>query len=315
MRVVLRTGGLFWEKDLRDFLTLKRQALFEEIYSIDADRLLTPPLEDLCDQLIEKYTVATPQIDESGIASESRDAKIDLRTRGRYHIYDPDRPVYRDGTRYTVLVPFTGNPELFECRPFTATGVMPPRAVVRGNELAFAYELLPEEEDLLEEKLNRDLASLKAHLGGIAHDLDAFNSSIREFVRPRIRARQRRLLHARESAVRLGFPARARSNPDAQPSSVLPRFPHADDYSWVCLVDGKLCLTPYPANAVKFIHEECERTRDLDVSEKLALKASGSQQQSLYEVLRYCKAWSRLVVRGTKTGTVRLNVSNLGKIP
>ena len=189
------------------------------------------------------------------------------------------------------------------------------------SELAFEYENLDRETDSTKENdwpskpFQRDFNSLKKYLAWIAHDLEEFNSAIRDEASERICARQRRLLHARESAVRLGFPARARSNPDAQPSSVLPRFPHADDYSWVCLVDGKLCLTPYPANAVKFIHEECERTRDLDVSEELALKASGSQQQSLYEVLRYCKAWGRLVVRGTKTGTVRLNVSNLGKIP
>ena len=337
MHVVLGTGDLFWEKDLRDFLNTRKQALFEEIDSIDADRLLTPPLEDLCDQLIEKYTVATPQIDESGIDSEFRDAKIDLRRHPDFFVFHNSGPVYAPSTRVTVYVPFTGNPELLKCRPSTFN-VGPPSAVVRDSELAFEYENLDRETDSTKKNdwpgkpFHRDFNSLKKYLAWMARDLEEFNSSIRESAKQRIRARNDKFLRDRRIAESLGFPIRRATDlagtseaptvepdvapppspiptaPEApQPSSGVPELPHADDYSWVRLGDQKTRLTPNPARAVRFIHEEYVRTGHPEVDEKRVLKECGSQQKRLYEVLRHCNAWGSVVTRGTEQGTVELN--------
>ena len=220
MRIVDSTNRLFLKNYLRDFLTLKRQALFEEIASLDEDPLLTTSLEDLCDQLVNEYTLSAPQIDESGIYSETGDAKVvgsQWFDDGRNLHYDPQ---YRIGTTVTVYVPFTGIPELFECHPFTATDVMPPRAFVRDSELAFEYQTRHVEGDGLKQAFDRDLNSLRSNLAQIAHDLEVFNSSIQEAIRQRIPARHKKLLQDRQIAESLGFPTRrATYVADALPQS------------------------------------------------------------------------------------------------
>ena len=319
MRIVDSTGRLFSKNDLRDFLNARKQALFEEIASLDEDPCLITSLEDLSDQFVDNYTLSAPRIDESERRIDFEDLQIDLRTRAYYHLYDPDRPVYGDGTRYTVLVPFTGNPELFERRPFTATGVMPPRAVVRGNELAFAYELLPEEDDLLEEKLNRDLASLKAYLGGIAHDLDAFNSSIREFARPRIRARHAKLLRARQRAENLGFPVVRRvtdlapqppavsTDPEPpQPSSGVPEFRAAKDYKLVYLGDQEFSLTSTQAEVVEILREAYLQTGIPELGQDYIRERLGWKETRVRDVFKRSRAWGKLISSGKTPGSVRL---------
>ena len=208
MRIVDSTDRLFLKNYLRDFLTLKRQALFEEIASLDEDPLLTTSLEDLCDQLVNEYTLSAPKIDESGIYSETGDAKVvgsQWFDDGRNVHYDPQ---YRIGTTVTVYVPFTGIPELFECHPLTATDVMPPRAFVRDSELAFEYQTRHVEGDGLKKAFDRDLNSLRSNLAQIAHDLEVFNSSIQEAIRQRIPARHKKLLQDRQIAESLGFPTK-----------------------------------------------------------------------------------------------------------
>ena len=79
-----------------------------------------------------KYTVSTPQIDELGIYSEIRAPKVVIRKLLRNASDEEGGSVDESGTRVLVHVPFTGNPELFECRPSTGPHIMP-RAVVRGQ--------------------------------------------------------------------------------------------------------------------------------------------------------------------------------------
>ena len=220
MRIVDSTDLLFSKNYLRDFLTLKRQALFEEIASLDEDPLLATSLEDLCDELVNEYTLSAPQIDESGIYSETGDAKVvgsQWFDDGRNLHYDPQ---YRIGTTVTVYVPFTGIPELFECHPFTATDVMPPRAFVRDSELAFEYQTRHVEGDGLKKAFDRDLNSLRSNLAQIAHDLEVFNSSIQEAIRQRIPARHKKLLQDRQLAESLGFPTKRAADVAPQPPPV-----------------------------------------------------------------------------------------------
>ena len=327
MRIVDSTDRLFLKNYLRDFLTLKRQALFEEIASLDEDPLLTTSLEDLCDQLVNEYTLSAPQIDESGIYSETRGPRVTEKAFFHNRAHEAN-----SGNRVIVHIPFTGIPELFECHPLTATDVMPPRAFVRDSELAFEYQTRHVEGDGLKKAFDRDLNSLRSNLAQIAHDLEEFNSAIRDEASERIRARNDKFLRDHRIAESLGFPIRRATDlagtsepptvepdvapppspiptaPEApQPSSGAPELPHADDYSWVRLGDQKTRLTPNPARAVRFIYEEYVRTGHPEVDEKRVLKECGSQQKRLYEVLRHCNAWGSVVTRGTEQGTVELN--------
>ena len=340
MRVVLRTGGLFWEKELRDFLNDKKQTLFEEVDSLGEDPVLTTPFEELCAYLVAKHSLSAPEISEAEARTETEDVQIDLRTRGYVNPDDYGRPVLRKGTRFTVLVPFTGNPELFDCRPSTATDLAPPEAVVRDQELACTYELLPAEAALLETKFNHDLASLTEYLGSIAHDLKPFNSSIREQVPQHLSARSDKLRQDRQIAAKLGTHTRrpadvaeTRGQPKVesdvaqppppvsqeleapQPPPDFPEITHSDDYKTLIVGDQDIPLQPMAVRAIHFIYEEWKRTGKPDVDEETVLKNIPTQQDSLYKAVRHGRRqiWNKMIRRGNAKGTVRLILSAFAK--
>ena len=90
--------------------------------------------------LVDKYRIDPLAIDESGIQTDLGDAQIDVSGYGRYVVLDRNSPLYITGTRVTFYVPFTGDSELFKCRP-SAYSLNPPRADVRSSELAFTYDV------------------------------------------------------------------------------------------------------------------------------------------------------------------------------
>ena len=326
MRVKLRTGGLFWEQDLRDFLASERQALFAEIDSLDEDRFDTSSLDDQCDQLINQHSLSVPRIYTPQEPVKIEDVEIDLRTRGYLNAHDYERPALRKGTRFTVIVPFTGNPQLLKCQPHTAMNGAPPDAAITADRLAFAYDLLPDEADSFTGKFNRDLASLKKYLGQIACDLDAFKSSLREPVRQRIRARQQKLLHDRQVAESLGIQSRRAADiapqeapvpPKAdapQPPPGFPEITHSLNYKVLMVGDKEIPLQPMAVRAIHFIYLESERTGNPNVDEQKVLNKLPTQQDSVYKATRHTGIWNELIRRGDDAGTVELIWSNLRKM-
>ena len=205
--IVLFRGRLFSTYHLRDVLSGLKQTMFRAIDSLSEDELCSSLSEDGLKQLVGKYTVTTPQIDELGIYSETRAPKVVIRKLLRNASDEEGGSVDESGTRVLVHVPFTGNPELFECRPSTGPHIMP-RAVVRDSELAFDYEGLRDAGDSQRQAFNRDFNHVKQWLAWMARDLEEFNSSIRESAKQRIRARNDKFFRDRRIAESLGFPIR-----------------------------------------------------------------------------------------------------------
>ncbi len=316
MRIADSTDRLFLKNYLRDFLTLKRQALFEEIASLDEDPLLTTSLEDLCDQLVNEYTLSAPQIDESGIYSETRGPRVTEKAFFHNRVHEAN-----SGNRVIVHIPFTGIPELFECHSLTATDVMPPRAFVRDSELAFEYQTRHVEGDGLKKAFDRDLNSLRSNLAQIAHDLEVFNSSLRESARERISARQDKLLHERQLAESLGFPAVRQATDVApqplavsmdpetpQPSSEPAQFTHSPDYRSVRHQDRRFDLTATQAHVVRILHEAAALGTPDVGWEYIHVTVELGKRTRMRDLFKNLDGWGTLIVTGGTKGTWRLNL-------
>ena len=138
-----------------------------EIGLLSEDRVLNTSPEQLCDYFVEKYSVAPLVIDESGIQVDYGDAQVDVSYRFEYAVFDRSSPTYVTGTRITFFVPFSGDAELFKCRPSTFS-LNPPRGVVRGNELVFVYEQTPHDVPNIRSEFDRELQSVQQNLSRIA---------------------------------------------------------------------------------------------------------------------------------------------------
>ena len=181
-----------------------------EIGSLSEDRVLNTSPEKLCDYFVEKYSIDPLVIDESGIHIDYGDAQVDVSHRFEYAVFDQSRPTYVTGTRITFFVPFSGDAELFKCRPSTFS-LNPPRGVVRGNELVFVYDRTTHDVPNIRNEFDRELQSVQQNLSRIADQVEQFNSTVRTKVSQQIGARREKLLQDRGIIEGLGFPLKRRS--------------------------------------------------------------------------------------------------------
>ena len=204
------TSLLFNSADLRDVLAGQEKAMSIEVSSLSEDRVLNTAPEDLCDYFVRKYRIEPLVIDESAIKVDYGDAQIDVSQRFEYAVFDRGSPTYVTGTRITFFVPFSGDPELFKCRPSTFS-LNPPRGVVRGNELVFVYDRTTQDVSNIGSDFDRERQSVQQNLSRIADQVEQFNSTIRSKVSQQIGARREKLLQDRGIIEGLGFPLKRRS--------------------------------------------------------------------------------------------------------
>ena len=181
-----------------------------EIGSLSEDHVLNTSPEKLCDYFVEKYSINPLVIDESGIQIDYGDAQVDVSHRFEYAVFDRNSPTYITGTRITFFVPFSGDPELFKCRPSTFS-LNPSRGVVRGNELVFVYDRTTHDVPNIRNEFDRELQSVQQNLSRIADQVEQFNSTIRTKVSEQIGTRREKLLQDRGIIEGLGFPLKRRS--------------------------------------------------------------------------------------------------------
>ena len=204
------TDLLFCSSDLQNVLAGQEQGLSREIGTLNEDRVLNTPPEELCGYFVEKYQVEPIEIDESGIQVDYGDAQIDVSHRFEYAVFDRSTPTYVTGTRVTFFVPFSGDSDLFKCRP-SSFNLNPPRGVVRGNELVIVYDRTRQDVANIAGEFEREKQNLKGYLAWISGDVGHFNSTIRQKVGEQIRARREKLLQDRGIVENLGFPLKRRS--------------------------------------------------------------------------------------------------------
>ena len=159
---------------------------------------------------MEKYSIDPLMIDESAIQVDYGDAQIDISHRFEYAVFDRSTPTYVTGTRITFFAPFSGDPELFKCRPSTFS-LNPPRGVVRGNELVFVYDRTPQDVPNIRSEFDRELQNVQQNLSRIADQVEQFNSAIQTKVSQQFDARREKLLQDRGTIEGLGFPLKRRS--------------------------------------------------------------------------------------------------------
>ena len=203
------TNLLFSNYYLESVLDRQDQNLSSEVASLSEDQVLNSSPDDLCKYFVEKYTVEPVVIDETAIEIDYGAAKVDVSHRIEYNVFDRSTPTLVTGTRITFFVPFSGDPELFKCKP-SSFSLNPPRGEIRGSQLIFTYDRTIQDAPAIEGEFERARKNVKDYLGWIARDVEQFNSTIYGKASQHITARREKLLQDRGLVERLGFPLRRR---------------------------------------------------------------------------------------------------------
>ena len=201
------TELLFDRHDLRGVLAAQEQAMSKEVDALDENQILNSSHSDLCQYFVENYTVDPVRIDEEGIQVDYGDAQVEVSQRFDYAVFDRSRTASVTGTRIAIFVPYEGDKQLFDCRPSSFT-YNPPRAIVRGNEVAFVYDRTVTDSKNVRGEFDRDVLELKRYLGWIESDVTQFNNSIEGKAGRLVSERREKLLHDRDIVESLGFPLR-----------------------------------------------------------------------------------------------------------
>ena len=205
------TSSLFRSTELTSVLAGQEQLLSKDVRSLSEDQILRTAPADLCDFFLAKYSVDPIVIDESGIEVDYEDIQIDISRRSDYMVFDQSRPTHVAGTRISFFLPFSGDADLFGCRP-SRTNFNAPRGLIRGLQLVFMYDCTTQDDTAIKNEFERDKQNLNKHLSWIADDVGRFNSAMRQKVAQEIEARRAKVLRDKGIAENLGFPLKRRPN-------------------------------------------------------------------------------------------------------
>ena len=224
------TDFLFSNSDLGSVLANQERALSQEISNLSEDRVLRNSPEELCEYFADKYKVEPVEIDEAGIQVDYGDAQIEVSHRFDYAVFNQGRPAYVSGTRVTFFVPFSGDPNLFKCRPSRWSTYIP-QGTVRGSDLVLTFDRTSSDVSNIGSEFDRDKRIVADFLQWIADDVEKFNSSLRQKVSQQLSARREKLVSDRGVIESLGFPLKRRSGapttyaaPDVK-RRVIPQLP------------------------------------------------------------------------------------------
>ena len=156
------------------------------------------------------------ELHEGQISVSSRDAKVDVS-------HDPNRvffrsgPHYVDGLEVTYHLPFSGDPDLFKCKPNQYT-FNPPRAVLGPRELTFPYDSANRDVEGTKKSFDEDLNAIKQWLSWQARQISEYNASLEDRVRRAVIARRAELSKTQSDLQALGIPIKGAEGPVAHSS-------------------------------------------------------------------------------------------------
>jgi hypothetical protein len=203
-----RAEYLFVKGDLQAILAAHGEKMASAARAIDADRVLTVPIEDLISSLVEEYIVHPVQLDEDAMTSSGA-------TDMQIWVQGSVREIAVDGTAVEWTVPFSGDAVLLHARPSSYT-MNPPRAEIRGSALVFRYEgRSPIDPSAAKTALTGALGEVKGWLNRQLPDIDNFNANLPERLRNLLAGRRDKVLKDRELDAFLEIPLQGRSDRSA----------------------------------------------------------------------------------------------------
>lgn len=206
---------LFWDHDLRAVLDAQRAQVRDNVRSIPESEFGRQSDEYLSAVIASQLVVAPPELHEDRIAVSKRDAPIDV-SHDFNRVHNPFGPTIVDGLEVTYHLPFSGDVNLFRCKPSTWTSVIP-RAIIAGTELQFPYDAPDRSVEATHRYFQDDISGLKKWLGWVTEQVSSFNRELEPATRREVAKRRTELDRDRASIAALGYAVRGslKSGPEA----------------------------------------------------------------------------------------------------
>jgi hypothetical protein len=198
---------LFNDYHLDSVLEGQAKKIRELVSKIPAQHLIEADVEELIPALEKELRVEPIQFLEDDITVDQTETKVDVSRDFMRAISDRSRPFYIDGLRVSYYVPFTGDPELFKCKPNSFT-MNPLHARISGHELAFDYDRADRDVVATRPAFDRDFTNVRQWTGWVLEQVEAFNHGLSNKLRQELNSRQQNLKASQQKIGDLGFKVR-----------------------------------------------------------------------------------------------------------
>jgi hypothetical protein len=202
---------LFSRDDLAALLDGLRHQAAADVDALDAAYLMKVAEHDLIDALAAKYHVEPLELQpEKKSAEEPREVLIALRGEAAF-LYGETEAAVR-GAAVEYVIPFTGEPRLFHCRPLTHSWSFPFGWIV-GQELHFEIRGSDTRPEAVKRECDEIIAAIGQYLQWQRSMVDKHNEELHRVATLAVQQRKARLQKNTNLATALGVPVRRRGVP------------------------------------------------------------------------------------------------------
>ncbi len=215
-----RTDLLFYGHDLSDVLRANLEGAKTDLDQIPETQFIQSSDSDIVEHVYSKREVIPLELYEDQKEMEIQETQVDVRHDFNRAIFDKSRPCMIAGLRITVIVPFSGDANLWRYRPSAFT-LNPPRGQVRVSRdinIGHLEIVLERPSDSLgdggeiKREVESTLRSVQNYLSNIRGEVDAHNKQLREHIQEYTANRRTRLGRHTEVVKVLNIPLRKRAD-------------------------------------------------------------------------------------------------------
>lgn len=217
-----RDNYLFNTHDLHAVIDAQGRALSQEISNLANGVIQGTEEAELIRSLHDKYKLDSLNINEEGIEVEQADTEIDV-SHDTMRLFTTPGPHYVRGFKFTYYIPFSGDPDLFKCRPSTYS-LMLPYAEIRGNNLIIEVDVENPETTDPDSQMQGELNRIKQSANQVNEDIAPFNNTLEGRVRTELQARKDKLQQVNQVIAGSKYRMRTSGNsPTTYPTTSIER--------------------------------------------------------------------------------------------
>ncbi len=201
---------LFNKSELHEYLPRLQSQALQEVEALSNDDILNCNVDELSEQIVTKHKIELPVLHLDKIhINNPEEVQFDVSKEPGRYISNRSRPFYVNGLRVSFSVPYTGNKDIFFCRPLTYDQFTPPKADVSDNELRFIYEDPDSNLDEVKRRFESEKNNVNLHLGYASQEINEYNSRLKQNIVNYINQRVELLKKRKNKIAELGYPVKS----------------------------------------------------------------------------------------------------------
>jgi hypothetical protein len=204
-------SALFNDGTLSSLVMAYPDRLMTEIRALDRNKVLNGSLTDICDAFVAKYRLEVPRLKTDEIYSlDPQDAQIDVSgDRSRY--FRGEGPHHVQGTTFSIVVPFDGDPDLFRLQP-SSHYMQVYHGEIQGQTLILRHSRHDHDQAAVNADFTQRLKVIHEYLDRQRVEVDAWNRDLPKKALALLEQRKAKLLEALNVASSL-YPLKRRDTP------------------------------------------------------------------------------------------------------